>query len=946
MNSTGSIILLTLLGLVLAVVLGVFVVMFVIVPVFKGIGWVLRQIGLFIAGEVTDALRLLGAIVLTLVYIPLVLASVLIGRWSASAHYSGAMKSEIKVAGLCIYRMLVGHPLKLVGAGAVVQGLEERLPEVVAAAPTSDGPSKRTGIFDGYTIVGSMAGGGSGGKLYIAEPDAVKAASLERSGYLNVDQVVIKSFSLKDGSTLPQIVRESRALDAAKKLGLVLDHDLTGERFYYVMRYVPGKPLTFVAQQLHAESSPASVGAAGLDDKHLAVALGYAADLLATLSTYHRGGLWHKDVKPDNIIVDGTPGKEHAHLVDFGLVTPLRSAMTLTTHGTEYFRDPEMVRLALRGVKVQDVDGTKFDIFAAGAVLYAIVENSFPAHGALSQISKRCPEAIRWIIRRAMTDYDKRYPTAAAMLADLDVVRRAPDAFKVRPVDLPSMRELSESDVAEPAPQPEMPPLPRSMQNARGIGQGAAYMAAASTIPPAIGNVAAAGANGAGAAAAAAAGVFGGGSNAAGSSGKPAISIRNWWTGQFEVAQPARREQPRSTSAASAPMPSTPYGEDVFQAAGAANRAGARVGPRASAAEQLERARKRVDQARERAHARLSGRRHRRDYSNAPRITIPLIVACVMLPIVWKYTPWSRGKPTDLLSRNDTSITAPAFSLSADGLVATLDTPTPPGVPSLPGAPGTVTASFADGASPITSANPATAPAAITDWIRTLPPEAQAEAQQKVMQTQAQLQAIVEKARRELFEIQDRVERTLPRNAMDSSEPDMVIATEPPVIDDATLRRDALVARLAGKPVVMVNELRAPLAADVATTLRTYGKRLERLGVSIIGEAPWRAADPDEIELVATLRNACGTTPTDTPEFGEQVRTWLEERDPDSEAWAILWVVATPDGKARVHLIGPLDEHGNPDAELRTQVLQRLASDAPAAPTRKAKSAKSSKSSL
>jgi serine/threonine protein kinase len=83
--------------------------------------------------------------------------------------------------------------------------------------------------------------------------------------------------------------------------------------------------------------------------------------------------------------------------------------MTLTTHGTEYFRDPELVRMALKGVKVHEVDGTKFDIFAAGAVLYSMIENSFPAHGVLSQITKRCPEALRWIVRRAMTDYDKRY---------------------------------------------------------------------------------------------------------------------------------------------------------------------------------------------------------------------------------------------------------------------------------------------------------------------------------------------------------------------------------------------------------------------------------------------------------------------------------------------------------------------------------------------------------
>lgn len=916
MNNTGTVILLTLLGLVLSVVLGVFIVMYVIVPLFKAVGCVLRRIGLFIVGEVSDILRLVGAVVMAVVYVPLILGSVLIGRWSASGHYAGAMKSEFKVGGLCVYRMLIGHPLKLIGAGAVVQGLEERLPEVVAAAPTSDTPSKRTGLFDGYTIVGSMAGGGSGGKLYIAEPDPVKAASLERGGYLHVDQVVIKSFSLKDGSTLPQIVRESRALDAAKKLGLVLDHELNGERFYYVMRYVPGKPLTFVVQTLHAESEPAAVGAPGLDDKHLAVAMGYAADLLQTLSTYHRGGLWHKDVKPDNIIVDGTPGKQHAHLVDFGLVTPLRSAMTLTTHGTEYFRDPEMVRLALRGVKVQDVDGTKFDIFAAGAVLYAIMENSFPAHGALSQLSKRCPEAIRWIIRRAMTDYDKRYPTSAAMLADLDVVRRAADPFKVRPADLPSMRELSETDMVEPVAEPEMPPMP--VYAARANQDAARVAAAASVIPPAIGaaasigvGAAGAGVNAAGAAAAgvgaAAAGVAGG---VAG--GKPRISLKNWWTGQFDVEQPAGAAQPQQ-NAQQRPSP--------FVAIPIGNVGGRPKGwrprdpnaPRMTAAEQLANARRRVDEARERATARLSGRRVKREYNNAPRATVPAIVACAVVAVFVFGAKFNRSSSRTSDSSVSTSMVAsgPEFVISNDGLVATLDGPDP--------------------VSPITASIPASV-APMAEWMNELPPEAQAEAQQKVLQTQEQLQQIIDKAQRELVEIQNRVERSLPKSG--EAQP-----SEP------SLGRDSLVSRVAGNRVILVNELRPPLAPEVAATLRNYARRLERLGVMVVGEAPWREAEVDEIELVASLRNACGQTPTDTAEFGEHLRGWLEERDPASEAWAILWVSAAADGKTQVRLIGPLDEQGNPDAELRNTLLQRLSSDAAPAAAPSKKKAKSSKRS-
>src|SRR5262249_31066541 len=155
-----------------------------------------------------------------------------------------------------------------------------------------------------------------------------------------------KSFSLRDGSSLPQIVRENRALPAAKRLGLILEHELTDERFFYVMKYVPGESLGLVTQRLHAES-----GSSGPAPRQLREAVEYAADLARTLCHYHQGGLWHKDVKPDNIIVsDG-----QAHLVDFGLITPLRSSLTLTTHGTEYFRDPEMVRMALRGAKVHEV---------------------------------------------------------------------------------------------------------------------------------------------------------------------------------------------------------------------------------------------------------------------------------------------------------------------------------------------------------------------------------------------------------------------------------------------------------------------------------------------------------------------------------------------------------------------------------------------------------------
>ncbi|MGD9688591.1 MAG: serine/threonine protein kinase [Phycisphaerales bacterium] len=435
-------------GLIVGIPLVIALIVLIIAPIFRALGWFIGRIFKFIGAEITDVFRLIGATLTAIFYVPMSVFNVVLGRWSAAQHYGRALTGECGAWLACVYRMAIGHPLRLFGAESVVEGFEKRVPQVVAAAPpgTAAGlrrgaaeagggvSSARSGQFAGYAVIGTLPGGGSGGKLYIARPDAAKLSAFQRQGLGPVGDVVIKSFSMGEGSLLPQIVRENRALEAARRLGLVLEHELSNERFFYVMRYVPGDSLGVLTPRLHAMG-----GGSGLPARELSSAIGYACDLLGTLHEYHRAGLWHKDVKPDNIIV----ANGHAHLVDFGLVTPLRSSMTLTTHGTEYFRDPEMVRLALRGVKVHEVDGAKFDIYAAGAVLFSMIENSFPAHGGLSQITRSCPEALRWIVRRAMTDYDKRYASVQAMLADLSVVHQAAqrgDATSVRPADLPSVK--------------------------------------------------------------------------------------------------------------------------------------------------------------------------------------------------------------------------------------------------------------------------------------------------------------------------------------------------------------------------------------------------------------------------------------------------------------------------------------------------------------------------
>jgi hypothetical protein len=421
---------------------------------------------------------------------PLALLNLVVGRWSAAGHFADSVKRECKVMGTCAYRVVLQRPLRFLLLHGLLEGVEQRVPEAMAAAPTSDKPRRRVGQFTGYTIVGSLPGGGSGAKLYIATPD--RDVMTRNPGM--PDRVVIKSFALSEGSSLPQIVRESRALECAKQLGLVFEHGMDERRFFYVMPYHAGDHLGVVIRQLHGEDS-----ADGLGPNRLATVIRYVGDLVATLSTYHRGGLWHKDVKPENVIVhDG-----RAHLVDLGLVTPLRSAMTLTTHGTEYFRDPELVRQALRGVKVHQINGAKFDVYAAGAVLYFMIENTFPPHGALSRFSRKSPDALKWIVRRAMADYNHRYESADAMLADLRHVANAPDFFSVRPADLPSMSGRNVDD--EPIDL--------------GAPAVASVAAAATPVPPAMpaGPTVPA---------------------APPRTARPKLRVVNWWTGAYAVEDP------------------------------------------------------------------------------------------------------------------------------------------------------------------------------------------------------------------------------------------------------------------------------------------------------------------------------------------------------------------------------------------------------------------------
>ncbi|CAN5740391.1 hypothetical protein BH11MYX2_BH11MYX2_18530 [soil metagenome] len=265
-------------------------------------------------------------------------------------------------------------------------------------------------VFGGY-LVDSEIGGGAMGIVY-------------RASHLDTNRVValktLRARLMDEPNVVARFKREARIASRLghPHIGSVFELVEAHGRFALAMELVDGEPLqSILTMPLPAER-----------------ALLIASQILKGLEHAHAMGLVHRDLKPDNVLVEWRNGRDHARIIDFGIAITTegsedsvgRLTGTGQVIGTPAFMAPEQARGA-------DVDG-RADLYSLGMMMYEMIAGMLPFAGRpidvlsarlsrdVPPMAERVPELIvdplveRFVRRLLERNRDKRFANARAAL--------------------------------------------------------------------------------------------------------------------------------------------------------------------------------------------------------------------------------------------------------------------------------------------------------------------------------------------------------------------------------------------------------------------------------------------------------------------------------------------------------------------------------------------------
>ena len=247
--------------------------------------------------------------------------------------------------------------------------------------------------------------------------------------------VALKVLRREYNSDLDFIRRFAREAEAASKMfheNIVntLDYGEDGDDRYIVMEYVEGQTLKEMIRRK------------GRIDPQQAVPM--CIRILAAIDHAHKNNIVHRDIKPQNILVDR---HGQVKVADFGIARSMRQDTNITLHdpgvalGSVHYFSPEQAS--------GEVVDQKSDLYSVGVVLYEMLTGLLPFDGetaisvalkhvnedplSMRTIDPSISKGLDEVVLRALSkDLSKRYQSAAEMAADLRRALKSPRGGFVR----------------------------------------------------------------------------------------------------------------------------------------------------------------------------------------------------------------------------------------------------------------------------------------------------------------------------------------------------------------------------------------------------------------------------------------------------------------------------------------------------------------------------------